>query len=322
MDQTAKLVRELESDPRDRGLLAVLADHLQQLGDPRGELIVLELTASPEQVAMDRRRALCIQLAPAFDSASSTKTTWGLGFIRAIEMKEPGPSLAAHAGFAHPSCRLLESLTLGSWHRLGVTIPDGVLPRSLRTLILRDRLSKTSDLSGLPHLDHLLCMDAGRLIHPTLRSLTLSNPSNQTLDALAPDELPALRTLTIEKSIEPFLDRIASLLPQLTELVLEHAIFDDDSYAILETTLAGHRLARLAIEPWRNPSLDRDRLAALADELVIPASNKPAAAGTYVTHAKFGRGQVLREFDGKLEIAFSSGKRTLKDGPYLKRSRD
>jgi len=317
--QTEKLLRELEPDPRNRGLLAVLADHLQQLGDPRGELIVLDLTASPESAAMARRRELCVELAPPFDKKSSPKTTWGLGFIRSIEIEEPGTSLA---GFSHPSCRLLESLTVGSWHRLGVTVPEGALPRSLRTLIVRDKISKASDLSGLPHLELVLCMDAGRLVHPTLRSLTLFDPSTQTLDALSPDELPGLRTLTIEKSIEPFLDRLAGLLPQLTELVLDHTIFEDDAYEILETALAGRKLARLAIEPWRNPSLDRDRLAALTDELVIPASNKSAVAGSYVTHEKFGRGEVLREFDGKLEIAFSSGKRTLKDGPYLKRSRD
>lgn len=317
--QTEKLLVELESNPSDRGLLTVLADHLQQQGDPRGELIVIDLTASTEQAAMERRRALCLELAPTFAPKTKTKTTWGVGFIRKLEIKEPGSSLAKHEGFAHPSCRLLESLTFGSWHALGVTIPDGVLPRSLRTLIAREKITKTSDLSGLPHLDHLLCMESGRLVNASLSSLTLDNPPTQTLEALRPDDLPALRRLTVEKLIEPFLERIAKFLPQLAELELVGCLFDDD-YDALEDALAGHKLAKLTLDPWRNPPLDRARLAALCDELVVPAGNKSTpVVGSYVTHATFGRGQVLREFDGKLEIAFASGTRTLKDGPYLKR---
>lgn len=317
--ETEKLLVELEPDPSDRGLLTVLADHLQQQGDPRGELIVLDLTASTDQAAMERRRALCLELAPKFAPKTKAKTTWGVGFIRKLEMKEPGASLAKHEGFAHPSCRLLESLTFGTWHALGVTVPDGVLPRSLRTLIAREKLTKNSDLSGLPHLQHLLCMESGRLINASLSSLTLDNPPKPTLEALRPDDLPALRSLTIEKLIEPFLERIAKFLPQLTDLALVGCVFDDD-YEALEEALAGHKLATLTLDPWRNPPLDRERLAGLCDELVIPANNKSTpAVGSYVTHATFGRGQVLREFDGKLEIAFPGGTRMLKDGPYLKR---
>lgn len=206
-------------------------------------------------------------------------------------------------------------------HALETTIPDGVLPRSLRTLDVRDAIAKRSDLTGLPYLTHLACMEADRLIHPTLSALTLFNPPNETLDALQHDDLPAVCTLTLEKNIYPFLDHLAHFLPQLTELTLERCLFDDDSYELLENGLDGHKLGHLTINPWHNVPLDRDRLALLCDELTIPTDAR-APAGTHVTHEKFGRGTILREFDGKLEIAFPSGKRTLKDGPYLKRSRD
>lgn len=321
--QTEKLLRELEADPGNRGLLTVLGDHLQQLGDERGELISLDLAASTEQAAMTRRREICVRLAPPFDKSTWPKPTWGIGFLRKLELMYPGKTLATHAeGFGHPSCRLLESVQFGTHHRLGITIPAGVLPRSLRTLTVHDSIATKSDLTSLPYLTQLSCMDADRLVHPTLSALTLENPSNETLDALQHDDLPAVRTLTLEQHIYPFLDRLAHFLPQLTELALDRCVFDDDSYELLEKGLAGHKLAHLTIAPWHDTPLDRERLALLTDGLVITATKTSApAAGSFVIHEKFGRGEVIRAFDGKLEIAFKSGKRTLKDGPYLQRSR-
>lgn len=308
------LLRELEADPGNRGLLAVLADQLQLAGDPRGELITLDLAASTEPEAMARRRALCLELAPAYPKAA--KPTWGIGFLRKLEMPELERDVVAH-----PSCRLLESLTIGTFHRLGITIPDELLPRSLRTLLIKDKLDARSELSGLPHLKHVMVLDCRRVIHQTLSSLSLYAPDDKTLDALDPEDLPALRTLRLDQSIHPFLERITKWLPQLDELELDGCIWDDDSYDTLEEALDGRKLRKLTVVPWHSLGIDQQRLAALCEQLAGPAV-APVSTATHVTHEKFGRGRILRELDGKLEIEFPTGKRTLKDGPYLKRSRD
>lgn len=313
----AKLLNELEADPGNRGLLSVLGDRLQQVGDPRGELVVLDLTASTEPEALARRRELCIELAPPY--SVKARPTWGIGYLRKLELAAEGGSLAKHAAtFAHPSCRLLESVTLGTHHALGVKIPDALLPRSLRTLVLYEKLSPGSDLTGLPYLEHLGLRDAARLIHPTLSSLTLDNPSERLVATLTADDLPGVRKLTIRNCDALTFD--CPILAQLDELVLEQCRFDGD---VLEAALDGRKLPRLVIHPHPLAPLDRHQLAALCDTFELKGSVK-TPEGTFVEHTgkpEWGRGRIVKEIDGKVEIEFPSGTRVLKDGPYLKRVR-
>ena len=52
VDRAAELLDEIARRPNDDHLLRVYADHLEELGDPRGELIALQLAdADPQRVA-------------------------------------------------------------------------------------------------------------------------------------------------------------------------------------------------------------------------------------------------------------------------------
>ncbi len=76
---------------------------------------------------------------------------------------------------------------------------------------------------------------------------------------------------------------------------------------------------------WGNP-LDLEMLETLCDVLDASHLAPRPQLDLYVEHTgkpEWGRGRIVREFDGKLEIEFPSGKRTLKaDAPFLKRSRE
>ncbi len=184
-----ELLAELERAPGDRGLLAVLGDHLQHLGDERGELIILDLAASIAPEALVRRRELSARLSPKFPSA---KLSWGIGFLRKIEMYFDATFNTLSDRFAHPSCRLLEVFELQSGHRMDIVVDGPMLPRSLRTLITGGRLR--ADLLPLRHLTNLVVMDAVSLEHPTVRSLELASPTRDTVRALDPALLPAVTT--------------------------------------------------------------------------------------------------------------------------------
>lgn len=58
-------------------------------------------------------------------------------------------------------------------------------------------------------------------------------------------------------------------------------------------------------------SLDLHAPPGPADEAFVPRLVASAPAERWVEHTKFGRGKVLREVDGRLEIAFSDATRTL-----------
>jgi hypothetical protein len=324
---TAAMLRDIEADPKNRGLYSVLADHLQQLGDERGELIVLDLSEPTESAALVRRRELAGSLTPLFAKLTA-RFSWSIGFLRKIELPFAEGSLGDHReAFAHPSCRLLEVLSLGTKHKLPITIPRDVLPKTLRTLTVAALLTKRSDLASLPQLTHLTLMDVEAPIeHPTLRSLDLDYASVETMTRLDPKRLPMVTKLSLVRCSEiEFLHALEQRgwLARLTDLSMSLMPFTRDSHEILERGLAGRKLARLAIDPYSGAFLDRARLEPLCDVLEVPSTATRAAEPVYVEHVnkpEWGRGRVVREFDGKVEIEFPSGKRTLKaDAPFLKR---
>jgi hypothetical protein len=325
--RTLELLAELEVAPGDRGLLAVLGDHLQQLGDERGELIVLDLAASAEPDALVRRRELSARLSPKFSAA---RLSWGIGFLRRVELTSTPSSLVELAEpFAHPSCRLLESLLIGTGHRLPIEVDGALLPRSLRTLNVSGILR--SDLTPLRHLATLSIGDAASLAHPTVRSLELASPTRDTIRALDPGQLPAVTKLSVsrysEANLIPDLEA-AGWFARITELSLDLVAFAPaDDHAILVRSFERRKLARLSLHPQRGTPLDLATLQSLTDVLDAPANARPPADLVHVEHTgkpEWGRGRIVREFDGKLEIAFpSGGTRTLKaDAPFLKRSRE
>jgi uncharacterized protein (TIGR02996 family) len=329
--RTRELLGQLETAPDDRGLYGVLADHLQQRGDPRGELIALDLLGSLEETALARRRQLAAGLAPPLDRGISYRPRWGIGFLRTLELSTLPTTNQLRTLLAHPSCRLLEALVIRPivvHEQTTLLLPTGVLPRSLRTLVLEGGLEAGSDLSTLPNLDHVRLAHFAELAHPTLASLTLSRPAPDVFERCRAEQLPGLTRLVVAGYHEPDLVRSivrTGLLGQLSELELELVSLELPELALLEEGLGGRRLSRLVLDYCGWTALERPRLAALCDTLVFDDRGATVAGPIYIEHAskpEWGRGTVVREGDGKVVVAFDSGTRTFKsDAPFLRRFR-
>lgn len=196
--QTRSLLAELEAAPGDRGLLTVLADHLQLHGDDRGELITHDLAVSLDPHALARRRELTASLSPALEA--SERIGWGIGFIRKIEVRyhnvEPS---RLQALLAHPSCRLVEVMVLSLVrydNRPTPVLTPAMLPRSLRRLEIIGDLPAGTDLSVLPYLQHVSLDRAGvesldalegcgkRIPRLTIRSYELRREHRRRLEAV------------------------------------------------------------------------------------------------------------------------------------------
>jgi hypothetical protein len=268
---TLALLAELEPAPQNRELLAVLADHLQQLGDPRGELIALELAG--DEATQKRRRELANALLPKL--ALHDRAIWGIGFITALELttrnKKPLHDLAAV--FGHPSCRLVAQVSINRTHQPSpVPLLAGHLPRSVRRIEVGGGLAPGSDLAGLAHLEHLLVDRFAALAHPTLPSLELDNPLRETLDVLHAAALPAVKTLVIRRYRGAEL--VARLVrggwfAQLDELVLDTAALGREDVRAFEAQLARRPLARLSLARCGLYPEDRARLAPLCTTLAL-----------------------------------------------------
>ena len=304
----------------------MLADLLQLRGDVRGELIALDLAGSLEQAALVRRRELTAALSPKI--GLSDRIAWGIGFLKKVELttSAPHPLPQLETLFQHPSCRLLEAVTINRVHRpVPVPLPPGLLPASVRRIELGGGLSADSDLSGLPHLEHLLLDHFVALAHPTLPSIVLDDPLRDTFDAFEAAALPGVKRLTVSRyhggELIHRLDR-GGWFAQLDELAFEMAQIDRSELVVLERALAGRKLARLALGRTDLSISDRPRLAALCVELDF--RDMAPAAGVFIEHAnkpEWGRGTIVKEYDGKIDVEFpQAGKKTFKaDAPFLVR---
>lgn len=269
--QTLALLAELEPAPRNAELLAVLADHLQQQGDPRGELIALELAG--DEATQKRRRELANALMPKL--ALHDRAIWGIGFIAALELttRNKKPLRDLEGVFAHPSCRLVERVSINRTHQPSpVPLHARLLPRSVRRIEVGGGLAPDSDLAGLVHLEHLLVDRFATLAHPTLPSLELDNPLRETLDALAAPALPAVKTLVIRRYRGAEL--VARLVrggwfAQLDELVLDTAALARDDVRALVVQLTRRPLGRLSLARCGLYPEDRARLEPLCTTLAL-----------------------------------------------------
>jgi hypothetical protein len=326
--QTLQLLAELEINPRDRGLLAVLADHLQLRGDERGELIALDLAGSLEPAALVRRRELSAALSPKV--GLTDRATWGIGFVKKLEVttgnKDPLSQLEAL--FAHPSCRLVEVVVINRIHRpVPVPLPPGMLPASVRRIELGGGLAAGSEISGLPHLEHVLLDRFVTLAHPTLPALVLDDPLRETFDNFVAAELPGVKHLVVQRyrggGLIEKLER-GGWFAQLDDLELVTAPIELGELRILERALAGRKLARLALYRCGLSTAERPRLAALCETLELQDPEAAAAGTVSVEHAnkpEWGRGVIVREYDGKIDVEFPAvGKKTFKaDASFLVR---
>ena len=326
---TGQLLADLEANPSDRDLLAVLADQLLQQGDERGELIMLDLNAvevvsgERDLSAIRRRSALATSMTAPLQAPD--RGTWGIGFYRKLSVRFRSKEALVEL-LAHPTCRLLEALEITHAETLQLSASE--VPRTLRSLRVRGALAAESDLAGLPYLEQLAIGGFDSLAHPGLRSLELEHGTRKMRDALVPDRLPALIEISlIWHGSEYVVDDLArnGWFQQLTSLSLAHMLFDSDDLARLERALDGRKLDSLTVIGTRIPEAERPRLAALCDELEVVFAYVPTEPSgpvhiEHITKPEWGLGRLVREYDGKVEVTFEVGTKTFKaDAPFLKR---
>jgi uncharacterized protein (TIGR02996 family) len=211
-DRRAELEAAIENHPNDRELYEVYGDELQRLGDPRGELISLQLAdPTPEREAQARALIAAHDLAPG---APLCGVRWRWGFVSSAELDLVGaePDLVRSA-LDHPSLRFVTSLSI-------LHVETG-LQVALDALASRPRLAlRQLEVGGLRQgsdLDPLAC-DVG------------------VLDALWP-QLPELSKLVI-RGQNLSLGTLA--LPRLKQLQLD------------SISLRSEALAAVLAEPWED----------------------------------------------------------------------
>lgn len=187
------LLAQIEAAPDSLPLRQVLADALSEAGDPRGELIALQLKqrANPQLAAQTQvlwqyqlakhRQALCGLL------SADEQVSWRLGFWDELHLHGPDAVLD------HPSARLLRVLTVH--HPLTV-------PRPLRGLerlsVLTPAPTRCPEAHETPALQTLQAPNGpltfGATV-PPLRELTALLRLAEVKRAL---ELPTLRQAALE----------------------------------------------------------------------------------------------------------------------------
>jgi hypothetical protein len=271
--RTSQLVDQLADDPHDLATLAVIADQLQTVNDPRGELIALELALAADPRAelvdeddddddepdprdrkirkqLERKRALRARFALPLDPLD--RCDWGIGFVRRLELV--GKTHARLTELApiwrNVSVRLLTELSVSfaSEHDSAWTPHFAeVAPPSLRRLEVgrapRQPLPGLATVvAALPRLESLSIVglaDLEPLAHPTLARLELGVTHRGSAVELA----SMIRALSPKQ------------LPALTELALRPAKADDTEAICNE--LAGTKwLARLTSLSLHNVRVD------------------------------------------------------------------
>jgi hypothetical protein len=277
--KTSGLVEQLQDDPHDVATLAVIADQLQTVNDPRGELIALELAlaADPRAAYVDdeeddeeddderpdprdvkikkqfaRRRTLRARFALPLDPTD--RCEWGIGFVRRLELV--AKTHARLTGLApvwrNPSVRLLTELqvSFASEHDSTWTpLLAEVAPASLRRLEIGRSPKQPlpgldAVLAVLPRLETLSLVGVAgleTLVHPTLSRLELGVTGGAGGTGLA-----AMIHPTTPKN-----------LPAVTELVLRLARSNDTEEVCAE--LAGtkwlRQLTHLSLHNLRGDAL-------------------------------------------------------------------
>lgn len=341
----ADLVGQLEADPDDEGVLAVLADLWQGRGEPRGELIAVQLAlrGAPADAGplIARRDELMTRLLPELEPGE--RCVCGIGFVRRVEIVARTASRIAAlvALWSEPGMRVVSEVRL----ELDTAYDGAVIAAALRPVAPRlrrfelagayQRHGTVSELAAaMPRLAHLTTTDRAdheRLAHPVLASLELvggSAPGLQdVLARLALHALPAVTRLALRRShnqTDELCARLAETgwLGRLAQLELLDGTLGPRGIAALAEGLRGRRLARLDVSGNPMPMTVRAQLAALCDELVFPNQLDPEGPVTveHLNKPEWGRGTLVRRYEGKLEVKFPKiGVKVFKaDAPFLK----
>lgn len=214
----------IDDAPDDPARYAVLSDWLQQQGDPRGELMALQLPPMRESRARREREEVLLR-APGIRLGRVHRTQWRWGFVHTLffelvrsdaweEHREDWTTALLAPALEHPSCRFLRELVVDA------SPGDDTLrylathaPRHLEALSLVCNELDLAALGGALRRLHKLHVSA-QLIVPAVVELPLLHELSVPADALTVgglgvvlDALPSLSKLTLS-SLET-LDREA-----------------------------------------------------------------------------------------------------------------
>jgi uncharacterized protein (TIGR02996 family) len=242
------LEASLVEDPDDRSAHMAYADHLQELGDPRGELIQVQLALEDETLPADQRRSLRereMALLSRHDRA------W---------LGELAPFTEAERGH--------ERVTVGWWRGWidSLTVPDMscAIARALQEPRISFRLLRELRILDCDYWDEsaepVFDMFRRAGIFRNIRVFQLGTPDDNPLysedDEVVPlvEQMPALEELILEAR-EVVTERLFSLpLPHLRKLTVHH-----QSHYPLETLAANESLVSVThLAFWPHALLPRD----------------------------------------------------------------
>lgn len=264
--QYKRFTRMLLQSPYDEASLQVFADWLQSVGDPRGELIMVQsemaATSKDRWFALEEHERQLLaahrrQLVPDF---AWGRLVWKSGFVQRVEFRDSMGLVLERlqALFSHPSLLLCEELVIALPAYGGVAIVPNLPspPRTLKRLELNaGPLTPVGEVSryitlapALQALDVFVGrVDLRDLKHDSLQSLTLrstsadqrdhdspwgalEHPLTHQLPHLCRAKLPALRTLCLhaERGMDAACEALtrSDLLDSVHHLELRGRIYD------------------------------------------------------------------------------------------------
>ncbi|MFZ5438728.1 MAG: hypothetical protein ACOZQL_01905 [Myxococcota bacterium] len=209
-----QLEQAIDEAVDDAARYAVLGDWLAQTGDPRGELIALQLDAGRKTKAK-REREEALLLTRGIRVAQPQRAQWRWGFVHTLlfelvhfaqweEHLDDWPQALLEPQLRHPSCRFLRALVVdGSPGDRALEYLSQQLPRHVGALtLICNELDLARARGALGRLTRLQVsaqlITPARLALPGLRELAL--PLDALSDAglrLTLESLPALEKLTL-----------------------------------------------------------------------------------------------------------------------------
>lgn len=266
-----QLIAAIEDDPEDIENYRVYADWLESNGQPRGQLIAMELL---RERLTDRSKLEYLRrkisayfhehraafLAGLDHWGEQTYDTghanlrWRYGFIHTAQVgvwNQPNDTVRLRELIAAPSGRFLVGVALDAKSSPALLAAlRAHVPASLRQLTTRsmdlDLSDAWPDLVRLTHLGlHAPGVILGTIDLPNLVSATVTDSH---LRELRDARIPRLATLRIERPREP--TRLITLLetlaaPALRRLEIEHASDADEIAAQISRTALGARLVEI-----------------------------------------------------------------------------
>ncbi len=264
MGRREELEAAIEDDPYDPRLYAVLGDHLEEIGDPRGRLIALQLS---RKGAVEDAAASYLAAHPALDAPAGAEFLWACGFARTIriESSESGVrDILAHASTRFVTELGLHCSTDRAPQRAIDAIAESVRP-TIRKLELQprfllqaiqgtdpndSRLDLTTLWRALPRLEQLLLavpfgVELGGIDTPCLTHLDIDEHRDPvgTTRALANATWPALQRLQLVftgfTSRDEMAGELRRLLVETSLLALSHLALRGGD--VLQLVIAQHQ---------------------------------------------------------------------------------